>query len=73
MKLDVRHLGLPDEPLVGALADDARGRIFFQYDAGWIARGIELSPLRLPLRLSGPVTTPTPEFSPLFGLKPSNG
>ncbi len=68
MKLDVRHLGIPDEPLVGSLADDARGRIFFQYDAGWIARGIELSPLRLPLSLTGPVTTPTPEFSPLFGL-----
>ncbi len=68
MKLDVRHLGLPDQPLVGSLADDARGRIFFQYDPGWVARGIELSPVRLPLRLTGAVTTSTPEFSPLFGL-----
>lgn len=68
MKLDVRHLGIAGQPLVGSLADDVRGRIFFQYDADWIARGIELSPLRLPLSLTGPVTTPTPEFSPLFGL-----
>jgi serine/threonine-protein kinase HipA len=68
MKLDVRYLGIPDQPLVGALADDAQGRIFFQYDPAWIARGIELSPLRLPLGLNGPVTTPTPGFSPLFGL-----
>lgn len=29
MKLDVRHLGIPDRPLVGSLADDAQGRIFF--------------------------------------------
>lgn len=68
MKLDVRHLGLPDQPLVGSLAEDARGRIFFQYDPAWSARGIELSPLRLPLALAHPVATPTPDFSPLFGL-----
>lgn len=68
MKLNVRHLGIPNQPLVGSLADDARGRIFFQFDPEWIARGIELSPLRLPLNQAGPVTTPTPEFSPLFGL-----
>ncbi len=68
MKLDVRYLGITDAPLVGSLADDARGRVFFQYNADWIARGLELSPLRLPLRLTAPVTTPTPEFSPLFGL-----
>jgi len=68
MKLDVRYLGIPDRPLVGSLADDSRGRVFFQYDPGWVARGIELSPLYLPLGPAGPVTTPTPEFSPLFGL-----
>lgn len=68
MKLDVRYLGIAEQPLVGSLADDARGRIFFQYDPAWISYGIGLSPLRLPLGLSAPVTTPTPEFSPLFGL-----
>jgi serine/threonine-protein kinase HipA len=68
MKLDVRYLGIPEQPLVGSLADDARGRIYFQYDPAWIARGIELSPLLLPLSRTGPVATPTPEFSPLFGL-----
>lgn len=68
MRLDVRFLGLPERPLVGSLADDARGRVYFQYDGGWLDRGLELSPLHLPLQRGGPVTTPTPEFSPLFGL-----
>ena len=68
MKLDVRYLGIPDQPLIGSLADDAQGRIFFQYDPAWVARGIELSPIQLPLSPTGPVTTPTPGFSPLFGL-----
>lgn len=68
MKLDVRFLGLSDAPRIGGLADDARGRIFFQYDPAWLALGIELSPLHLPRSLTGPVTTPTSEFSPLFGV-----
>lgn len=68
MKLDVRYLGSPDQALVGSLADDARGRVFFEYHPDWIARGIELSPLHLPLTLSGPVTTSSPQFSSLFGL-----
>ena len=68
MKLDVRFLGVPEQPRIGGLADDARGRIYFQYDPEWVGRGIELSPLYLPLSLTGPATTPSPEFSPLFGL-----
>ncbi|MEX1119904.1 MAG: HipA N-terminal domain-containing protein [Terrimicrobiaceae bacterium] len=33
-----------DESRVGRLADEPdSGRIFFQYDADWIRRGIELS------------------------------
>ena len=63
MKLDVRYLGLPEQPLIGSLADDSRGRIFFQYDPAWVSRGIELSPIRLPLNLTGPLTTPTPKLS----------
>ncbi|BCX49233.1 serine/threonine protein kinase HipA-like protein [Haloferula helveola] len=68
MKLDVHFLGLADQPRIGGLADDARGRIYFEYDSGWLGRGIELSPLHLPLSTGGPVTTSTPGFSPLFGL-----
>ncbi len=68
MKLDVRYFGSPQAPIVGSLADDSRGRIFFQYDPEWISRGIELSPLHLPLTLTGPVTTSTPQFSALHGL-----
>lgn len=68
MRLDVRFRGIDDSPVVGSLADEARGRIFFQVDPGWVARGIELSPVRLPLSMGRPVATPTPDFSPLFGL-----
>ncbi|GAA5484616.1 type II toxin-antitoxin system HipA family toxin [Haloferula sargassicola] len=68
MKLDVRFLGIPEQPRIGGLADDARGKIYFEYDPGWRARGIELSPIHLPLSISGPVTSPTADFGPLFGL-----
>ncbi len=68
MKLDVRYLGLPGQPRIGGLADDAQGRIYFQYDPEWQTLGIELSPLHLPLSITGPIATSTPEFSPLFGL-----
>jgi len=47
-RLDVRFTREPgDEFPVGTLAEDA-GRIYFEYDAGFLARGLELSPLRLP-------------------------
>lgn len=68
MKLTVRHLGLPEEPVVGQLVDDPRGRVYFQYDRDWRARGIELSPLHLLTSLNKAHASSTPEFSPLFGL-----
>lgn len=68
MKLDVRFLGLPEQPLVGSLADDVRGRVFFEYDNEWSAHAIELSPLHLPLSRTGPITSGTTSFGPLFGL-----
>ncbi len=68
MKLTVRHRALPGQPVIGRLLEDARGRVFFEYDADWPARGLELSPLYLPLDTGGSVTTPTPEVGPLFGL-----
>jgi serine/threonine-protein kinase HipA len=68
MKLTVRYRGEPELPVVGVLADDARGRIFFEYDADWRAKGIELSPVMLPLTTVGAVRTGSPGFGPLFGL-----
>ncbi|MBB5349801.1 serine/threonine-protein kinase HipA [Haloferula luteola] len=68
MRLDVRFLGCEDSPRIGSLADDARGRIYFQYAPEWRTRGIELSPLHLPLSQPGPISSPTPGFGPLFGL-----
>lgn len=68
MKISVRYLGSSDQPVVGQLADNARGRIFFEYDPEWRGRGIELSPIHLPLATGGTLTTSNPEFSPLFGL-----
>lgn len=68
MKLRVRYKALADSPVIGDLADDAQGRIYFQFDPEWTARGIDLSPIHLPISRREAVTTPTPNFSPLFGL-----
>lgn len=68
MKVTVRFRGHPELPVVGVLADDARGRVFFEFDAGWRAFGLELSPVHLPLATTGSLTTGDPAFSPLFGL-----
>lgn len=68
MKVTVRYRALPDSPVIGTLLSDARGRVFFEYDADWRAHGLELSPILLPLSRTGTHTTSDPAFSPLFGL-----
>lgn len=41
-----------DEVLIGKLAQaPASAKVYFQFEAGWLKRGIELSPLHLPLSL----------------------
>ncbi|MBS0660772.1 MAG: type II toxin-antitoxin system HipA family toxin [Verrucomicrobia bacterium] len=67
MILDVRF---DDSAMVGRLADDPSGRIFFQYDATWLQRGRELSPLHLPLSLGRTVVGHHERyaFQGLFGL-----
>lgn len=60
--------GLERPQLVGRLYEDAGGTIYFEYDEDWRARGLELSPLRLPLSTRGAVVNPTRSFGPLFGL-----
>ncbi|MGB0257206.1 MAG: HipA N-terminal domain-containing protein, partial [Coraliomargarita sp.] len=45
MRLEVRYRGVS----VGVL-DDSTGRLLFQYDQGWLGRGVELSPFYLPLQ-----------------------
>lgn len=52
--------------LVGVLAED-RGRVFFEYAAQWLERGLNLSPLRLPLR-AGLHEHRDRSFGPLPGL-----
>lgn len=68
MKLIVRYRSRPELPAIGTLAADARGRVFFEYDADWRANGLDLSPIHLPLSTMGSLTTGDPGFSPLFGL-----
>ena len=49
-RLEVYFALVPDDSqLVGVLAEE-RGRVFFEYAAPWLARGLNLSPVRLPLR-----------------------
>ena len=50
MKITVRYRASPDLPVVGVLASDARGRVFFEYDADWRAR--VFSRPRMVLRIS---------------------
>ncbi|BDS05282.1 toxin HipA [Oceaniferula spumae] len=68
MRVEVLYLGGGENVVIGELAEAADGRIFFEYHQEWLARGTELSPVYLPNSLQGSVTTPTPEFGPLFGL-----
>ena len=43
---------------VGAVAEAEDGRITFEYDPAFRRRGLEISPLLLPVSLQGPVTFP---------------
>jgi len=44
--------------LVGALAEDETGKVTFEYEPTFTRSGLEISPERLPLSLSGPVNFP---------------
>lgn len=68
MKLTVRYLGATERPIVGELFEAPDRRVYFEYDAGWRERNLDLSPIYLPTATTGSVTTPTPGFAPLFGL-----
>lgn len=48
-ELNVLYRGFGAEIELGTLADDGND-VLFQYSAGAIAQGLELSPIRLPLR-----------------------
>lgn len=56
----------------GAVAEDADGVITWEYDPAFARTGIELSPIKLPLSLRGPVTFPelrrVPSFEGLPGV-----
>ncbi|MBK1855759.1 type II toxin-antitoxin system HipA family toxin [Verrucomicrobiaceae bacterium 5K15] len=68
MRIEVLYLGCGEQQVIGELAEAVDGRLFFEYDAEWLSRGIELSPVYLPITTRGSVTTPTPHVGPLFGL-----
>ncbi|MFK7911727.1 MAG: type II toxin-antitoxin system HipA family toxin [Akkermansiaceae bacterium] len=68
MQVEVLYLGCDEQCVIGQLTESDSGRLFFQYDPSWTERGIELSPVHLPVKIRGKVSTPTPEFGPLFGL-----
>ena len=57
-----------DGPLVGQLAEDRNGRIWFQYDAAWLRSGVNLSPVNLPFTVSPTPGLDKPTFQGLHGL-----
>ena len=66
-RLEVRFARNPDESLrVGELAED-RGRVYFEYDAEFLATGLNLSPFRVPFE-PGLFEHRDREFGPLPGL-----
>jgi serine/threonine-protein kinase HipA len=67
MELEV-HWGGVNPQQIGRLFEDARGMIYFEYDADWRAGSLELSPLYLPNVTAGAVSTSTPSFATLHGL-----
>jgi len=52
---------------IGDLAEDRRGRIFFEYNSSFLSTGINLSPLMLPLK-AGAQFFDRSDFKGLFGL-----
>ena len=44
---------------VGAVAEDTRGEVVFEYDPAFARGGLEISPRHLPLAHRGPITFPT--------------
>lgn len=67
VRLDVHYQDDGPQQLVGRLGEDARGTIYFEYDAAWVATGRELSPHQLPLALAGGVVR-APDPRSLHGL-----
>ena len=51
---------------VGALAESEAGRITFEYEPGFRATGLEISPIHLPLDRAGPVEFPELARRPAF-------
>ncbi len=50
-KVEVRLTLSPDRSFrVGVLVEESR-RVYFEYDAGFLELGLEISPFKLPLRL----------------------
>lgn len=47
MKLEVLY---KDSQKVGTLAEDSKGRVYFEYDTDWLKTGIQLSPIHLELQ-----------------------
>ena len=46
------------DQLVGAVAEEANGVITFEYSPDFVGQGLEISPFKLPLSTTGPVTFP---------------
>ncbi|RUM44272.1 MAG: type II toxin-antitoxin system HipA family toxin [Desulfocapsa sp.] len=66
-EIEVRFTESPQKSfLVGTLAEK-ESNLFFEYDAKWLKRGLELSPFSLPLR-SGLIQHLDRRYGPIFGL-----
>ncbi len=65
--LNVHYLASPDRDIVVGQLAMYQGRIYFEYDSGFLGTGIELSPFSLPLKVGAVYAEPTP-WGGLYGV-----
>ncbi len=66
-EIEVHFTKSPDESFPVGILAEKDNRLFFEYDSGWLTRGLELSPFTLPLQ-AGLISHKDHRFGPLFGL-----
>jgi serine/threonine-protein kinase HipA len=66
-QLDVRFQRTPTDSVKAGTLAEADGKVFFEYDAEFLATGLNLSPIRLPFE-AGLQEHRDREFGPIWGL-----
>jgi serine/threonine-protein kinase HipA len=66
-EVEVRFNKSPNEEFPVGILAEKDSRLYFEYDSGWLTRGLQLSPFFLPLQ-AGLAQHKAHSFGPIFGL-----